>query len=273
MYLTRERIGFYGFTWRDVSAFRKQGNKLCFGLADTTYKPGRYCSGPSAQNEPVAGRLDRRADHGEIVEQIASDIHISVSAPGDTAPSRSSGIMPHRTDRGRIGSVIGPILCHLTPIPHAIRRRGFVECVGGRGPFSGRLLAREHEPGSVGAGIPERNVARYCRPRPCGSAIAFTGSAKIPLLVSRKGNVVARVVANVTSDTLTAFVREAVSHKVSLLAPISGPDITALTVNIRTASLITPEANMSLAQFTLKPSRAFGRIFKRGVVGTFHKMS
>jgi hypothetical protein len=86
MYLTRERTGFYGFAWRDVSAFRKQGNKLCFGLADTTYKPGRYCSGPSAQNEPVAGGLNRRADHGEIVKQIASDIHISVSAPGGTAP-------------------------------------------------------------------------------------------------------------------------------------------------------------------------------------------
>ena len=35
--------------------------------------------------------------------------------------------------------------------------------------------------------------------------------------VQRKGNVVARVVANVTSDTLTSFVREAVSHRVSLL--------------------------------------------------------
>jgi hypothetical protein len=35
--------------------------------------------------------------------------------------------------------------------------------------------------------------------------------------VSRKGNVVARVVANVQAATLTAFVREAVSHRVSLL--------------------------------------------------------
>jgi transposase-like protein/IS1 family transposase len=41
--------------------------------------------------------------------------------------------------------------------------------------------------------------------------------------VSRKGNVVARVVANITSDTLTAFVREAVSHKVSLLCTDQWP--------------------------------------------------
>jgi IS1 family transposase len=35
--------------------------------------------------------------------------------------------------------------------------------------------------------------------------------------VKRKGNVIARVIQNVRADTLTAFVREAVSHKVSLL--------------------------------------------------------
>jgi IS1 family transposase len=35
--------------------------------------------------------------------------------------------------------------------------------------------------------------------------------------VKRKGNVTARVIENVRADTLTEFVREAVSHKVSLL--------------------------------------------------------
>src|SRR3984893_4696054 len=45
------------------------------------------------------------------------------------------------------------------------------------------------------------------------------GSDKTPIVgaVKGKGNVIARVVDNVGSDTLTAFVREAVSHKVSLL--------------------------------------------------------
>jgi transposase-like protein len=48
---------------------------------------------------------------------------------------------------------------------------------------------------------------------------AVIGSGKTPIVgaVSRKGNVVARVVPNVQAATLTAFVREAVSHKVSLL--------------------------------------------------------
>jgi ISXO2-like transposase domain/Transposase zinc-ribbon domain len=52
-----------------------------------------------------------------------------------------------------------------------------------------------------------------------GGGTGGIGFGKTPIVgaVSRKGNVVARVVANVNSATLTAFVREAVSHKVSLL--------------------------------------------------------
>src|ERR1700745_1657971 len=52
-----------------------------------------------------------------------------------------------------------------------------------------------------------------------GGGTGGVGSGKTPIVgaVSRKGNVVARVVANVQTATLNAFVREAVSHKVSLL--------------------------------------------------------
>jgi ISXO2-like transposase domain/Transposase zinc-ribbon domain len=44
-----------------------------------------------------------------------------------------------------------------------------------------------------------------------------TGKAIIAGAIRRKGNVVARVIANVRSSTLQAFVNEAVSHTVSLL--------------------------------------------------------
>jgi ISXO2 transposase-like protein/transposase-like zinc ribbon protein len=52
-----------------------------------------------------------------------------------------------------------------------------------------------------------------------GGGTGGIGSGKTPIVgaVKRKGNVIARVVENVRSETLTAFVREAVSHKVSLL--------------------------------------------------------
>jgi hypothetical protein len=49
-------------------------------------------------------------------------------------------------------------------------------------------------------------------PGPTGSGKAIIAGA-----VRRKGDVVARVIANVRSSTLQAFVNEAVSHTVSLL--------------------------------------------------------
>ena len=60
---------------------------------------------------------------------------------------------------------------------------------------------------------------RHWDKRGGGGGTGGIGSGKTPIVgaVSRKGNVVARVVANVQAATLTAFVREAVSHKVSLL--------------------------------------------------------
>ena len=51
--------------------------------------------------------------------------------------------------------------------------------------------------------------------------------------VSRKGNVVARVIENVRAETLTDFVREAVSHKVSLLCTDQWTGYSSSPRNIR----------------------------------------
>ena len=60
---------------------------------------------------------------------------------------------------------------------------------------------------------------RHWDKRGGGGGTGGIGSGKTPIVgaVSRKGNVVARVIANVQAKTLEAFVRETVSHKVSLL--------------------------------------------------------
>jgi len=60
---------------------------------------------------------------------------------------------------------------------------------------------------------------RHWDKRGGGGGTGGIGSGKTPIAgaVSRKGNVVARVIANVQAKTLEAFVRETVSHKVSLL--------------------------------------------------------
>jgi hypothetical protein len=55
------------------------------------------------------------------------------------------------------------------------------------------------------------------RPGKKGGGGVLAGKTAVVGAVKRKGNVVARVIENVRASTLTAFVQEAVSHKVSLL--------------------------------------------------------
>src|SRR5580704_16672132 len=55
------------------------------------------------------------------------------------------------------------------------------------------------------------------RPGKPGGGGVLAGETAVVGAVKRKGNVVARVIENVRASTLTAFVQEAVLHKVSLL--------------------------------------------------------
>jgi hypothetical protein len=94
-------------------------HEIGFSFANTVDQRGRDCGGPSAQNKPVARWLDGRADHGEIVEQIVGDVHISASAPGGTAPSSASGIGPIGL-MGAVGAVpsgrsVLSVLCPVGP--------------------------------------------------------------------------------------------------------------------------------------------------------------
>jgi ISXO2-like transposase domain len=96
---------------------------------------------------------------------------------------------------------------------------------------------------------------------------------KGPGAVSRKGNVVARVVANVTSDTLTAFVREAVSHKVSLLCTDQWAGYGQLGKEYPHGVVDHAKGRYVIGAIHTNTIEGFWSIFKRGVVGTFHKMS
>jgi hypothetical protein len=101
------------------------------------------------------------------------------------------------------------------------------------------------------------------------------GSGKTPIVgaVSRKGKVVARVIDSVRGDVLRGFVRGAVSEKVSLL-------VTDQWVGYRGLDAEYPHAviNHSKGQYVVgaihtNTIEGFWSIFKRGVVGTFHKVS
>jgi len=102
-----------------------------------------------------------------------------------------------------------------------------------------------------------------------------TGSGKTPIAgaVSRKGNVVARVVENVKGDTLRGFVRESVSHKVSLLVTDQWIGYHGLDREYPHAVIHHTSGDYVVGAIHTNTIEGFWSLIKRGIVGTFHKVS
>jgi transposase-like protein len=108
-----------------------------------------------------------------------------------------------------------------------------------------------------------------------GGGTGGVGSGKIPVVaaVKRKGNVIARVIENVRADTLVEFVREAVSHKVSLLCTDQWKGYKKLDEEYSHATIDHSKGQYVIGAVHTQTIEGFWSIFKRGVMGTFHKMS
>ena len=91
--------------------------------------------------------------------------------------------------------------------------------------------------------------------------------------VSRKGNVVERVIDNVTRSTLTAFVREAVSHEVSLLCTDGWVGYAKLGSELPHAFVDHAKGEYVVGAVHTNTVEGFWSVVKRGIVGTFHKVS
>jgi len=103
------------------------------------------------------------------------------------------------------------------------------------------------------------------------------GSGKTPVVgaISRKGNVVARVIETVSADVLTKFVNEAVSEKVSLLVTDQWTGYRNLhrTFCDKHKIIRHTHGEYVVGAVHTNTIEGFWSIFKRGVVGTFHKVS
>ena len=108
-----------------------------------------------------------------------------------------------------------------------------------------------------------------------GGGTGGLGSGKFAVVgaVKRKGNVIARVVDTVSRDVIEEFVHEAVSHKVSLICTDQSrvynrlsPDYPHGVVNHRIGQYVCGAVHTQTIE-------GFWSIFKRGVIGTFHKVS
>ena len=102
-----------------------------------------------------------------------------------------------------------------------------------------------------------------------------TGSGKSVVVgaVQRKGNVVARVIANVKAEALTNFVREAVADNVSLLVTDQWMGYRQLRKHYPHKVINHAQGQYVIGAIHTNTIEGFWSIFKRGVVGTFHKVS
>lgn len=127
----------------------------------------------------------------------------------------------------------------------------------------------------VGGKAKNRHRSKRGGPGGTGSAggTGGTGKAIVVGAVQRKGRVVARVIENTSSDTLMRFVREAVSTKVSLISTDEhrgylhvGREFPHGTVDHWSGEYVAGAVHTSTID-------GFWSLIKRGVMGTFHKVS
>ena len=116
---------------------------------------------------------------------------------------------------------------------------------------------------------------RHWDKRGGGGGTGGIGSGKIPIVgaVSRKGNAVCRVIENVRAFTLTSFVNEVVSHKVSLLCTDQWTAYRQLGNKFPHGVIDHAKGEYVIGAIHTNTIEGFWSIFKRGVVGTFHKVS
>ena len=99
------------------------------------------------------------------------------------------------------------------------------------------------------------------------------GKAIVAGAVRRGGNVVARVIANVRGSTLTGFVREAVSTKVSLLCTDQWAGYNGLGADFPHKVINHAKGDYVVGAVHTNTIEGFWSLIKRGMVGTFHKVS
>jgi transposase-like protein/IS1 family transposase len=114
---------------------------------------------------------------------------------------------------------------------------------------------------------------RHWDKRNIGLGTGGSGKEIVAGAVSRKGNVVARVIQNTRQSTLHAFVNEAVSEKVSLLCTDQHRGYLGLDKTFPHSSVDHSRGQYVVGAIHTQTIEGFWSILKRGMVGTFHKVS
>ena len=100
-----------------------------------------------------------------------------------------------------------------------------------------------------------------------------TGKAIVVGAVQRKGNVIARIIDNTSAEALNAFVRQTVSTKVSLLSTDEWKPYRKLSGEYPHGVVRHSKDEYVCGAIHTNTIEGFWSIVKRGIVGTFHKVS
>lgn len=106
-----------------------------------------------------------------------------------------------------------------------------------------------------------------------GGGRGTVGKTPVVGAVQRKGNVIARVIENTDANTLNRFIREAISHKVSLISTDDHKGYRFVARDFPHGMVSHSNGEYVCGAVHTNTIEGFWSIFKRGIIGTFHKVS
>jgi transposase-like protein len=127
----------------------------------------------------------------------------------------------------------------------------------------------------VGGKARNRHKDKRGGPGGTGSAGGTGGYGKAVVVgaVQRKGNVIARVIDKADANTLNRFVHEVVSPKVSLVSTDEHKGYRYIDKHFPHGMVNHTEGEYVHGNIHTKTIEGFWSMVKRGIVGTFHKVS
>lgn len=127
----------------------------------------------------------------------------------------------------------------------------------------------------VGGKAKNRHKNKRGGPGGTGSAggTGARGKTVVAGALQRKGNVVARVIANTNSETLRKFIREVVSTKVSLISADEWQGYKALKSEYPMGFISHNQGEYVCGAVHTNTIEGFWSLIKRGIMGTFHKVT
>ncbi|GAC1634246.1 MAG: IS1595-like element ISRsp21 family transposase [Nevskia sp.] len=100
-----------------------------------------------------------------------------------------------------------------------------------------------------------------------------SGKSVVVGAVSRKGNVIAKVVQGIDGESLVGFIRESVSDRVSLVCTDAWRSYRSLHKEFPHGVVDHRKGEYVVGAIHTNTIEGFWSIFKRGVIGTYHKVS